>query len=560
MNRFNRWKIAGSARTLAVLLLGLHVFLSLNAARRLSPGWDEVVYPMAGFVQWKTGALSVHTGHPFLAPLCISFPLLFLNPDLPPAAEADSEAFRRGFHFLFRNQFAAARLLFWSRVPAVFFSILIFAFLFLWMESLWGSWGALASVAVYAGTPILCSRACAALLEMPMLFFILLSLYLHWRWMTEQKTWALYAAGLALGGALLCKLSALPLIPCFLLLEWFPSFYSATIPRRLAASFRLLGTACGVVVLLYLPWHQAWPSVRRAIENLLVFNQAIPFFWHDRSWLHAPSLLSWAAWMIKAPLCLLAVSLCGAGLWKRSGRHRLAFFHFFLAGLMSFVAVLCMHAAVNTVQLIPVALMLAGLAAGTAAIASMPFVVAGVILISAGLLQTARAHPNYLAFFNSLAGGSAEGYHWLSDSDQDWGQSLPLLAAYWRKSGSPSLLLAYSGAGDPAAAGLRYQDFMSPALVTRESQGTLLTDVSGPLWMAVSTKVIQTEPAGRWIFQNFSPVARPDPCFFIYDIGRDPQALRWVAGVYASTHRPAQARWALKRADQAGKSLLESPS
>ncbi len=49
------------------------------------------------------------------------------------------------------------------------------------------------------------------------------------------------------------------------------------------------------------------------------------------------------------------------------------------------------------------------------------------VIVYAGafsILVTAVAvHPHYLSYFNTFAGGSANGYTWLQDSNDDWGQN-----------------------------------------------------------------------------------------------------------------------------------------
>jgi hypothetical protein len=64
-------------------------------------------------------------------------------------------------------------------------------------------------------------------------------------------------------------------------------------------------------------------------------------------------------------------------------------------------------------------------------------------------IQSARAFPNGIGFVN-LAGGTAEDALYLfSDSNLDWGQALPELAAYARREHIPHLHIAYFGFDNP---------------------------------------------------------------------------------------------------------------
>ena len=65
-----------------------------------------------------------------------------------------------------------------------------------------------------------------------------------------------------------------------------------------------------------------------------------------------------------------------------------------------------------------------------------------------------RVHPNYLAYFNEAAGGPAQGWRWLVDSNVDWGQELPGLKRYMDSNGIPRVTLCYFGTADPAYYGI----------------------------------------------------------------------------------------------------------
>ncbi len=67
--------------------------------------------------------------------------------------------------------------------------------------------------------------------------------------------------------------------------------------------------------------------------------------------------------------------------------------------------------------------------------------------------------PNYLAFFNVLAGGSSQGYRRLVDSSLDWGQDLPALRDWLAKDlqqhpARGPVYLAYFGTGRPEYYGI----------------------------------------------------------------------------------------------------------
>src|SRR5207248_5064511 len=63
--------------------------------------------------------------------------------------------------------------------------------------------------------------------------------------------------------------------------------------------------------------------------------------------------------------------------------------------------------------------------------------------------------PHYLSYFNVFAGGPAEGYRHLVDSNLDWGQDLPSLKRRLDALGSRRPVLAYFGEAPPGAYGIR---------------------------------------------------------------------------------------------------------
>lgn len=73
-----------------------------------------------------------------------------------------------------------------------------------------------------------------------------------------------------------------------------------------------------------------------------------------------------------------------------------------------------------------------------------------ICLLGLGLAaETYCAYPDFIPFFNAAAGGARGGLELLSDSNLDWGQDLPALAAWQRQHEDRQLYLSYFGAADP---------------------------------------------------------------------------------------------------------------
>jgi hypothetical protein len=84
----------------------------------------------------------------------------------------------------------------------------------------------------------------------------------------------------------------------------------------------------------------------------------------------------------------------------------------------------------------------------------------GALLLGWHLVSSVRAHPDYLAYFNELAGDEPERI--LVDSDLDSGQDLKRLADTLHARGITAVSLAYAGSATVAAHGLPPVRWLEP--------------------------------------------------------------------------------------------------
>ena len=80
--------------------------------------------------------------------------------------------------------------------------------------------------------------------------------------------------------------------------------------------------------------------------------------------------------------------------------------------------------------------------------------IATLILVAWHALESVNIRPNYLAYFNQLAGGPSQGYKHLADSSLDWGQDLPALKKWLdgqglQQPGGSGVYLSYFGTARP---------------------------------------------------------------------------------------------------------------
>jgi hypothetical protein len=111
-----------------------------------------------------------------------------------------------------------------------------------------------------------------------------------------------------------------------------------------------------------------------------------------------------------------------------------------------------------------------------------------VIVVAAQIFIAALVHPDYIAYFNPLAG--SEPSRWLVDSNLEWGQDAKRLGAAARELHVDRLKLSIMSIADLDALGFPPRESVSPGFATRG-------------WIAVgehSYRVTQTQLGGRlWL-------------------------------------------------------------
>jgi hypothetical protein len=149
--------------------------------------------------------------------------------------------------------------------------------------------------------------------------------------------------------------------------------------------------------------------------------------------------------------------------------------------------------------------------------------VLGVVLGLGLVAETALAHPNYLAFFNALAGGPRGGLRLLGDSNLDWGQDLKLLAEWKQRHPDVELYLSYFGSVDPTQFGVDQH----PTLLAARWGGAAEQLRTGPgRVLAVSATNLQTiyaqNESQRQILQlirdTFRPMEVLGGTIYLYDL------------------------------------------
>jgi hypothetical protein len=525
-----RAAIAGLVLLLELLFLAR--LIDTAAAKSLSV--DEPHYIARGLHLWQTGRYHFQDDLRLQPPLAFhlaSLPLIFFELDPLPDGEDI------GLDLLERETPGPGVLRFASRLPFVLLACWGALLCFFWAREAAGDAAGLLALGLYSFSPSVLAHAPLAHSDLAVSVFYLQTLYAWWRFTRRPSGLRLAACGVSLGLALATKLSGVLLLPILGLLcaraVWRPgtalaaAWPAGAVGRagRGAASYvALLALAAGVVWLAYGgSWALAtdphgvlpdWrlPGYLRALLWDVRTNAAgrpVYFLGEVRDaapWCYLP-----VAFALKLPLGTLAlialalVSPARGGVGAPVG---------VAVGFYAGVAVVAVVSPLGIRYLLPILPPLFVLIATRLAAARgwrrAALALCGVWIAAASL----RIHPDYLAYFNELAGGPAGGDRYLIESNLDWGQDLPALAAELAaRSDGSRVFLAYFGPEPPARYGIRGRP-----LPCRPVHGRVAISVDVLHDLYDPGIPFERPPADchAWL-RELEPVARPGYSIHVYE-------------------------------------------
>ena len=539
-----------SRHWLPTLIFTLAFGLMASSILQKSATVDEQSHLFRGAAYLEEGATHFLLGHPLLGSIIAALPLL-TEPDLQlpvtdPAWEAGNWSLA-GDAFLWRINDNPQRLIFLGRLPIIWLTLLLGALLFRWGRELAGYWPAFLVLFLWLLDPNVLAHGRLITTDLSVTSFMTLAVYGYWRWATKrgQPTASIVLTGLGFGLAGATKFNAALLLPML-----------GGLGLVLAVKRRDWRPLTALVFAGIIGWAVIWAVYGFAIRPL-----PGGAFWDDLFWVaryfakpHSAYLAGristdgwWyyfpVAFLLKTPLPTLAL-LVWAAVRTAWGRRFDAAWFLLLPALIYFLFSLTSSLDIGYRHLLPMLPFLFLFAAVTLG----PNLVAanwrtGILTVLAGwlLLTSLFVWPDYIPYFNSLAGG--RGWRILSDSNVDWGQDLPALAD-WRQAQDRPLKLSYFGMAHPSAYGLDFDPL--PTWLPGPEQGNPALQTYNPADPAPGLYAISVtnlhgvvldddRDAYAW-FREREPLARIGGSIFIYDVA----ARGAAANLALSGLRPAQ--------------------
>lgn len=473
-------------RVLAVILL--FAATALYGASGKSATFDEHVHITGGYSYWSQNDYRLHPENGTLAQRWLALPLAikganFFAPDDRTWQSANEWTVSDRFIYDLDNDPGA--MLWSARLMAIVVTAALAFLVYAWSRRLFGTAGAWVSLALFACSPTFLAHGPLATSDMTTAFCFVAATWALWNAMHGPGIKSALLSMLAVSALIMTKQSALFVIPVALVML-IARVALRRPPAREAARLGALalGHVVAVVILLWAsfgfrysafgpnarpgagfmePWDQlndssvVWRAVdasRKAklLPEAYLFGLATVNAYGERkvSFLNGevrpggrPAFFPYAA-LVKTTLpMLLLVAALPVLLVLR--RRRESLYHLTpLIALVGVYWVLAIGSGINiglrhlmpaiaamTILLgaagEPVERLLAARRSGQRLVLSGAVVL---VLLAWHALEAVRIAPNYLAYFNPLAGGPDNGYKHLVDSSLDWGQDLPGLSAW----------------------------------------------------------------------------------------------------------------------------------
>lgn len=409
--------------------------------------------------------------------------------------------------FLYESGNNPDQILLFARTPMILLFLFLAWFVFFWTKKLFGNKTALLSLFFIALSPTFLAHGRLVTTDIGAALGTLLAVY-FWIKFLKKPSWKnIILASLILGISLLLKFSLLLLIPFLgvvtLLYVW--------IYKKPFLKYIFLSVFVGLIALLFVIWpiYQAhtfnYPVQQQVKDTVFRLNStsvpepiAQPILWMS----HQPILRSLAhyftgvvmvlgragggnttffmgqmsatAWksyfpvvyLIKIPLSfhiltLLALILFLCSLFKRkTGTIKKRLSNHFPETVMFVFLVVYWTVSIrgnlnigvrHLLPIFPFTIILVSRA--TVLWLKKPalkikYIFVG-LLLAWQIVAVIQIYPSFLAYFNELVGGPANGHKYVTDSNLDWGQDLRRLADFVEENNIDKIYLNYFGGGSP---------------------------------------------------------------------------------------------------------------
>jgi 4-amino-4-deoxy-L-arabinose transferase-like glycosyltransferase len=517
------WARARRARLICVALLGIMSAQMLAAVSHKSISTDEVVHIPAGYYHLVNGDFQFLNQHPPVSMMIGALPLLFMQPG--ELSEAERQKIPRDDAFVFvvsqrfwtPNDSFYRAVSFWTRVPMIAFTMLFGIVIFLFARRLFGERAGVIALALFTLEPTVLAHGPLVHTDMTSAFALLLLAYAVYVYVTGPSLRRAIYLGAATGLAPLMKFSMVAVAP----LAVFGVAALLIFPARLRLTRRAAFTQAAAIVFVSLlvinagyyfnhrsfteadnQWIVASFPTRASLflssAHLLRYIVPTDFllgtYWqiwhsmvgHDGSIFGQQGRFGWwyyfpAAFALKTTIPFLLTSIAAIcwGMWQIVSRRDWTP-AFVLVPFLLFT-VLVMESTINIgvrfyLPAYPFLFIMSGaLLAGISRTRTRKLLGPAIVAVVLGwcAVEVVRTYPNFIPYMNQLAYSHP---HWwyLSDSNVEWGDSMPELASYLHARGETKVRAAMLGAWPLGRYGIDFVDALEPPVQQPETKYTAI--------------------------------------------------------------------------------------
>ncbi len=501
---------------IAACLLIFVFLIAIFSMKDDSATMDEVAHLPAGYSYLTQKDYRLNPEHPPLLKDLAAIPLLFIKDinfpsDIKAWEEDVNGQWGFGYHFLYQMGNPVDQMIFWGRIPMILILILLGFYIFKWARELFGNKVALLALFLFSFSPTFLAHGRLVTTDVGAAAGVFIATYYFVKALKKSHKKNVILAGLAFGGAMLCKFSVVLLVPFFGLIAIVWGLLSSE--KKSKTVLRCIGLAflIGVIgMLLIWPIYQyhIWNyPPERQVQDTKVFLSAYPdfiqkpiifaadkpilrpyaqyftglfmvfhrtAFGHTTYFLGEISNLGWKnyfpiVYSIKVPLAfhiltlialLYAVWLIKKPFWQNTFQRAKGWVksHFPEFAMLTFVALywatsLTSNLNIGVRHLLPVfPFTFVLISAMIINLLKTPSLKLKYAILGAFVLWQATSvisiYPHFLAYFNEIVGGPNQGYIYVADSNLDWGQDLKRLKKWVDEKEIDKIYVDYFGGGD----------------------------------------------------------------------------------------------------------------
>jgi len=502
------------AAAAVVLILGLHFAMAVLSKRQESTTSDELVHVTGGYSYWKFDDYRLQPENGNLPQRWVALPVWIAGakfPEFDRTYWANGDAWVVGHEFFYETGEDHFPKLMAARAMTALFSVATGALIFWWSRRLFGMAGAFVSLLFFTFSPVFLAHGGYATSDVCISLLMLASIGAWWRHLNTPGLGPFLLSAAVFGLACVAKFSAVLLLPMMAAcaLVQIAAGRGRLGPILLSA----LGHGAAAVVIIWAFYGFRYSAFNPALPGAAQFIEPWPEMYahtgrtgqliHALARVHAlpEAFLYGAAYVVQTTQSRSAFL---NGEYSVTGWHSFFIWAFAYKTTIPFIVAsgwsvwLAIRERLyprvgpgrrweGLLPLTPLLVLL--LVYGTSSLLThlnighrhlMPvypvlFILSGalgrwfrplhwrailvVALIGWHIAESAWVAPHYLAYFNELAGGPANGHAHLVDSSLDWGQDLPGLKAWLDRNRRPgeAVYLAYFGTGEPRYYNLKAQ-------------------------------------------------------------------------------------------------------